>query len=381
MGPLGGLRVVELVGLGPGPFAGMLLADMGAQVLRVDRVDAARAVDTSRTAINPMNRSKTSIALDLKRPAGVHALLRLVDQADALIDVFRPGVAERLGFGPDVCLARNPRLIYGRLTGWGQDGPYASAAGHDINYIALAGALEPLGRAGQPPTPPINVLGDFAGGGMLLAFGIACAAYEARISGLGQVVDAAMVDGAALMMAPFYPSRAVGAWGPRGTNHLDTGAPFYDVYECADGGFVSVGAIEPQFHAELMDRLGIDAADDLRTAQWDRERWPDHKRRLAELFRTRTRDDWCERLQYSDACFAPVLTPVEAPSHPHARARAAFRFIGDVPHPAPAPRFSRTSPADPRTPTHTGAETDAGLAAWGFSAGEIARLRKEEAIP
>jgi len=381
LGPLSGLRVVELVGLGPGAFAGMLLADMGAEVLRVDRVEAARAADTTRPSVNPMNRGKTSIALDLKHPAGVDALLRLVGQADAFIEVFRPGVAERLGIGPGVCLARNPRLVYGRLTGWGQDGPYASAAGHDINYIALAGALEPLGRAGQPPTPPINVLGDFAGGGMLLALGIACAVYEALRSGQGQVVDAAMVDGAALMMAPFFPSRAIGAWGPRGTNHLDTGAPFYEVYECADGAFVSVGAIEPQFYAELMDRLGIPDDDELRTAQWERDRWADQKRRLADLFRGRSRDEWCRALEYSDSCFAPVLTPLEAPEHPHAKARGSFCFIDGIPQPAPAPRFSRTPLREPGRPTHTGAETDAGLGAWGFSTTEISDLRKEGVLP
>jgi alpha-methylacyl-CoA racemase len=375
------LRVIELVGLGPGPFAGMLLADMGAEVLRVDRVDAARAVDPTRPSVNPMNRSKTSIALDLKHPAGVDALLRLVDQAGAFIEVFRPGVAERLGIGPDVCLARNPKLVYGRLTGWGQDGPYASAAGHDINYIALAGALEPLGRAGQPPTPPINVLGDFAGGGMLLAFGIACAVYEVLQSGQGQVVDAAMVDGAALMMAPFFASRAIGAWGPRGTNHLDTGAPFYEVYECADGAFVSVGAIEPQFHRDLMDHLGIPADDEMRTEQWHRGRWPEHKQRMAELFRGRSRAEWCREFEYTDSCFAPVLTPLEAPEHPHAKARSSFCFVDGVPQPAPAPRFSRTQPEEPRRPTHTGAETDAGLAAWGFTATEISDLREEGIVP
>ena len=381
MGPLSGLRVIELVGLGPGPFAGMLLADMGAEVLRVDRVDAARAVDPTRPSVNPMNRSKTSIALDLKHAAGVDALLRLVDRAGAFIEVFRPGVAERLGIGPDVCLTRNPKLVYGRLTGWGQHGPYASAAGHDINYIALAGALEPLGRAGQPPTPPINVLGDFAGGGMLLAFGIACAVYEALHSGQGQIVDAAMVDGAALMMAPFFASRAIGAWGPRGTNHLDTGAPFYEVYQCADGAFVSVGAIEPQFYRELMDRLGIPADDELRSEQWDRGRWPEHKQRMAELFRGRSRAEWCRQLEYSDSCFAPVLTPLEAPEHPHAKARRSFCVVDGVPQPAPAPRFSRTGPEEPRRPTHTGSETEAGLAAWGFTATEISDLRKEGIVP
>ena len=377
MGPLKGVKVIELVGLGPGPFAGMLLADMGAEVLRVDRVDAALAVDTSRPATNPMNRGKSSIALDLKQPAGVEALLRLVERADAFFEVFRPGVAERLGIGPSDCLARNSALIYGRLTGWGQEGPYATAAGHDIDYIALAGALEPLGRAGQPPTPPINVLGDFAGGGMLLAFGIACALFEraASPSGNGQVVDAAMVDGAALMLTPFYSARAIGAWGERGTNHLDTGAPFYEVYGTADGQWVAIGAIEPQFYAELLRRLGLQD-DPLMADQWERDRWPQQKLALAAVFAQRTRDEWCAILEHTDACFAPVLSPLEAPLHPHGVARRAFVSIGGIPQPAPAPRFSRTPAEVSGPPTHTGADTDAALAAWGFSATEVADLRQ-----
>jgi alpha-methylacyl-CoA racemase len=300
-----------------------------------------------------------------------------VDQAGAFIEVFRPGVAERLGIGPDVCLARNPKLVYGRLTGWGQDGPYASAAGHDINYIALAGALEPLGRAGQPPTPPINVLGDFAGGGMLLAFGIACAVYEVLQSGQGQVVDAAMVDGAALMMAPFFASRAIGAWGPRGTNHLDTGAPFYEVYETADGKFVAVGTVEPKFYAELMARLGLEAELDV---QYDKTRWPDEKKKLAEVFRTKPRDEWCALLEGTDACFAPVLTPLEAPDHPHNRARGTFVELAGVPQPAPAPRFSRSAAPTPAPAMHPGGDTDAVLAGWGFDSDEVTRLRNLGAV-
>ena len=378
-GPLAGLKVIELVGLGPGPFAGMLLADMGADVLRVDRVEAARAVDRSQPASSAMNRGKWSLAVDLKHPKGVATLLRLVEGADALFEVFRPGVAERLGFGPDICLARNPRLIYGRLTGWGQDGPYAHAAGHDIDYLALAGALEPLGRAGQPPTPPINVLADFAGGGMLLAFGVACAAFERFTSGKGQVVDAAMVDGAALMLTPFYAARASGFWGPRGTNFLDTGAPFYEAYETSDGGWIAVGAIEPQFYAELRSRLGL--ADDRELdAQWDKEQWPAQKARLAAVFRTKTRDEWCELLEHTDACFAPALGPTEAPDHPHNRARHTFLRIDDVPQPAPAPRFSRTPATVARPPTHSGDDDDEALAAWGFTAAEIDELRAADAI-
>ena len=376
-GPLEGLRAVEIVGLGPGPFCGMLLADMGAAVLRVDRVDAARTVDHSKPATSAMDRGKQAVAIDLKQPDGVEALLRLMEQADAFFEVFRPGVAERLGIGPDVALTRNPRLVYGRLTGWGQDGPYAQAAGHDIDYIALAGALEPLGRAGEKPTPPINVLGDFAGGGMLLAFGIACALVERGRTGAGQVVDAAMVDGAALMLTPFYGARASGFWGERGTNHLDTGAPFYEVYETADGKFVAVGTVEPKFYAELMARLGVEAELD---AQYDKTRWPDEKKKLAEVFRTRTRDEWCALLEGTDACFAPVLTPVEAPDHPHNRARGTFVELAGVPQPAPAPRFSRSAAPTPAPATHPGGDTDAVLAGWGFDVDEVARLRDLGAV-
>jgi alpha-methylacyl-CoA racemase len=377
-GPLTGLRVAEMVGLGPGPFCGMLLADMGAEVLRVDRIDAADALDRSQPATSAMDRGKQAVAIDLKHPVGVEALLRIVEQADAFVDVWRPGVAERLGLGPDACLARNPRLVYGRLTGWGQAGPYAHAAGHDIDYIALAGALEQLGRAGEKPTPPINVLGDFAGGGMLLAFGIACAAFETARSGKGQVIDAAMVDGAALMLTPFYAARASGFWGERGTNFLDTGAPFYEVYETADGKFVAVGAVEPQFYAELMTRLGRDDAD--LAAQYDKDRWPDEKERMAAVFRTKTRDEWCALLERSDACFAPVLTPLEAPAHPHNRARGTFLELDGVPQPAPAPRFSRTAATVAGPPMHAGDDTETVLGRWGFDPAEVARLRDAGAV-
>jgi alpha-methylacyl-CoA racemase len=378
MGPLAGVKVVELVGLGPGPFAGMLLADMGADVLRIDRIEEAAVADRSKPATSAMNRGKRSMALDLKNADGVETLLRLIDSADAFFEVFRPGVAERLGFGPDVCLSRNPRLVYGRLTGWGQDGPYAQTVGHDIDYIALAGALEPLGRAHEPPTPPINVLGDFAGGGMLLAYGIACALVERSVSGRGQVVDAAMVDGAAIMLTPFYAARASGFWGHRGTNFLDTGAPFYEVYETADRQWVAVGAVEPHFYAELLRRIG---ADDIDVAQqYDKSTWHATKARLADVFSTRTRAQWCEVLEMTDACFAPVLSPIEAPMHPHAEARGAFLVINGAPQPAPAPRFSRTPATVAGPPTHVGADTDAALAEWGFTLDEIAALRATGAI-
>ncbi len=378
-GPLDGVRVVELVGLGPGWFCGMMLADLGASVVRVDRVAESRTVDRSRPATNAMHRGKRSVALDLKQPAGVEAFLRLCDDADAVIEVFRPGVAERLGIGPDDCLGRNPRLVYGRLTGWGQHGPLAQEAGHDLDYIAVAGALEPLGRAGQPPTPPINVLGDFAGGAMLLAFGIVSAVLAAARTGKGQVVDAAMVDGAALLLTPFFSARNSGFWGPRGTNHLDTGSHFYEVYECADGRWVAVGAIEPQFYAALLEGLGL-AGDEDPAEQMDPSLWPAKKERFAAIFRTRTRDEWCAAFAGKDACVAPVLAPEEAPAHPHAVSRNAFLTVDGVPQPAPAPRFSETPEGVAGPPHHPGDDTDAVLAAAGYTAEELAALRERGAI-
>jgi alpha-methylacyl-CoA racemase len=298
--------------------------------------------------------------------------LDLIEQADALIDVFRPGVTERLGFGPAECLARNQRLVYGRLTGWGQEGTLASAAGHDINYIAIAGALEPLGRAGEPPLPPINVLGDFAGGGMLLALGICAALVDAARSGRGQVVDAAMIDGAALVMAPFYAGRAKGTWGPRGTNYLDTGAPWYNVYETADNKWMSVGAIEPQFYAEFIARLGLDDDPDV-VAQWDRNHWPAARKRFEAAFKSKTRDEWAAIYDGTDACVAPILDPVEAPEHPHNKARSTFTNVGGVVQPRPAPRFDRTPLADPQ-PVRSAAETADALAAWGIDGARIDEL-------
>ena len=371
-GPLDGIRVVELLGLGPGPFCGMLLADLGADVLRIDRADVARSVDRSRPATNAMYRSKSAIGLDLKAPAGVDAFLRLADGADALFEVFRPGVVERLGIGPDVACARNPRLVYGRLTGYGQDGPLAHKAGHDIDYLAIAGALEPLGRAGGPPTPPINVLADFAGGGMLLAYGIVAALLAREQTGDGQVVDAAMVDGAALMLTPFYAARASGFWGPRGTNMLDTGAPWYDSYETADGGWLAVGAIEPEFYAQLLEGLGL--TDEQLPDQQDRDRWPELRERFASVIRTRTRDDWEAHFASYDACVAPALAPTEAPAHAHNRARGTFRDIRGVLQPAPAPRFSRTPLGEPAPPEHPGERTHDALTGWGFEAAEVTAL-------
>jgi alpha-methylacyl-CoA racemase len=373
IGPLAGIRIVEIVGLGPGPFCGMLLADLGAEVLRVDRADVARGVDRSVPATNAMHRSKRAIGIDLKDPVGVETFLRLTDAADAAFEVFRPGVVERLGIGPDTARARNPRLVYGRLTGYGQDGPLASKAGHDIDYLAIAGALEPLGRAGQPPTPPINVIADFAGGGMLLAYGILAALIARERTGDGQVVDAAMVDGAATMLTPFYAARASGFWGPRGTNMLDTGSPWYDSYETADGGWLAIGAIEPQFYAQLLDGLGLVNTD--LPDQHDVARWPELRERFAAVVRTRTRDEWEEHFATLDACVAPALSPLEAPNHPHNVARGTFLEIGGVPQPAPSPRFSGTPAGSPTPPEHPGESTEATLTAWGFTTDEIAGLR------
>jgi alpha-methylacyl-CoA racemase len=374
MGPLAGIRVVELAGIGPGPFAAMLLADLGAEVLRVDRPASSRPAWPTVLA-----RGRRSVVVDLKHPDGAGVVLDLVASAAALVEGFRPGVAERLGIGPDACLARNPRLVYGRVTGWGQEGPWRLAAGHDIDYVAVAGALHPIGQAGGPPVPPLNLVGDFGGGGMLLALGVVAALLEAGRSGRGQVVDAAMVDGAALLTAQFHELLAGGLWREeRGANLLDGGAPFYGVYETADGRHLAVGALEPQFFAELLRRLGLDAGD--LPDQLDRDGWPVLRERLAGLFRTRTRDQWCELLAGTDACVAPVLGLGEAPAHPHNRARGTFVEVGGVTQPAPAPRFSRTPPGPPSPPAPPGAHTDQALADWGVDPGELARLRAAGAI-
>jgi len=380
MGPLTGIKVIELAGIGPGPFCAMMLADMGADVIRVDRAQSVVGGDPDNPPADVLNRGRRSIGIDLKHPDGVEVLLGLVERADALIEGFRPGVCERLGFGPDVCLERNPTLVFGRMTGWGQEGPYSQMAGHDINYIALAGALEPIGRAGQPPLPPLNLVGDFGGGGMLLAFGIACALVEARSSGRGQVVDAAMVDGAAVLMTMFHAFRAMGLWEDRrGSNLLDTGAYFYEVYETADGKYISIGSLERQFYDTLLDKLGL-AGDDSLPRQHDRSQWPAMKERFAEIFKTRTRDEWCELLEGTDACFAPVLSMAEAPGHPHNRARGTFVERNGVVQPAPAPRFSRTPPEIQRPPAFPGQHTDEILTDWGVATERIAELRAAGAI-
>jgi alpha-methylacyl-CoA racemase len=374
-GPLQGVKIIELAGIGPAPFAGMMLADMGAEVLRVDRAQAVRS-GARPPVTDVLGRGKRSVGVDLKHPEGRETVLRLVAQADALIEGFRPGVTERLGVGPDECLARNPRLVYGRMTGWGQDGPYAAMAGHDINYIALSGTLAMIGRAGEKPVPPLNLIGDFGGGGMMLAYGVVCAILEATRSGRGQIIDAAMVDGAALLASMIHGLRAAGSWGERGTNLLDTGAWYYDVYETADGEYVSFGPIEPQFFQLMNQTIGLEDPPE----QNDQASWPDTRERMAALIKTRTRAAWTALLEGSDACFAPVLDPDEAVSHPHIRQRATFTEVGGVRQPAPAPRFSRTAPEITGPPAAPGQHTDAALADWGFGSEEVAKLRHAGAV-
>ena len=378
MGPLHGVKIIELVGIGPGPFAGTLLSDMGAEVVRIERAElVGRATRPSGFVFDA--RGRRDVGLDLKHPDGVETVLRLVERADALIEGFRPGVTERLGVGPDACLSRNPRLVYGRMTGWGQEGPLAHAAGHDLNYIALAGALAHFGRAGEPPTPPLNMVGDYGGGGMFLAFGVVCAVLEARTSGKGQVVDAAMVDGAAYLMGPIWGMRGMGLFSEeRGTNLLDTGSPFYDVYETADGQWVSIGSIEPQFFAQLLELTGVQH-DDL-PAQMDRAGWPVLRERLTAVFATKTRDEWSAQLHGTDVCFAPVLPMSEAVADPHIVARRTIVQHDGMDQPAPAPRFSRTEAVIQGPAPIPGQDTETVLADWGFTTAEIAALLASGAV-
>jgi alpha-methylacyl-CoA racemase len=380
MGPLAGVSVLEVASIGPGPFCGMLLGDMGADVIRVDRPgsDPLQAID-------PLRRNRRSIALDLKNPDGVQALLRLVNGADALIEGFRPGVAERLGIGPEVCLTRNPRLVYGRVTGWGQDGPLSNAPGHDLNYVALSGALHAFGPQGEPPVAPLNLLGDFGGGGMLLAFGLVCALLEARQSGRGQVVDAAMLDGVNAMMAMFHGFRAAGIFdGQPGTHFLSGAAHFYATYETRDGKYLSIAALEPGFYQDLIRRAGLDAArfagHGLGAYPIASPEWPWLKAELATVFRSRTRDEWTALLEGTDACFAPVLSVTEASQHPHNVARKAFISVNGVLQNAPAPRFSVTVPDEPTPPAVAGTHSRAVLAQAGFAAGEIDNLLASGAV-
>jgi alpha-methylacyl-CoA racemase len=358
-GPLRGIRVVELGGIGPGPFAGMMLADLGAEVVRIDRPGRGGL------RLAALERGRRSVVLDLRRPEGVAAALQLVERADVLIEGFRPGVTERLGLGPEECWQRNPKLVYGRMTGWGQDGPWAQTAGHDIGYVAVTGTLHAIGRAGGPPQVPLNIVGDFGGGAMYLVAGVLAALLEARTSGRGQVVDAAIVDGAASLMAATYGMLAAGAWrDERGRNLLDTGTPYYDVYETADGGHMAVGALEPRFYAEFVSLLGLDPDDADRD---DAAGWPALRERIAAAFKARTRDEWAAVFDGSDACVAPVLSMTEAPSHPQLAARGTFVDLDGARVPAPAPRFSRTPGAVQSAPGETGAHTRATLTEWGVS--------------
>lgn len=375
-GPLSGVRLIELAGLGPAPFAAMVLADLGAEVIRVDRADRVVGGHTSSTEKDLLNRGKRSVGVNLKSPGGVEVVLRLVERSDGLIEGFRPGVTERLGLGPSVCLDRNPGLVYGRMTGWGQDGPYSPMAGHDIDYIALSGALHAVGPADRP-VPPLNLVGDYGGGGMLLVVGVLAALTHARSTGEGQVVDAAMVDGSALLMAQHHGFAAEGWWDAtrRESNLLDGGAPFYTVYETADGKHMAVGALEPQFFAVLLERLGLNP-DDL-PAQSDRDGWPRIREVFSKVFLTRTRDEWTEHFADNDACVAPVLTMREAPSHRHNDDRGTFVVVDGVTQPGPAPRFSATRARIAGGPVAPGRDTDGILSDLGFSADEIVMLRAE----
>ena len=381
MGALSGLKIVEVAGIGPGPFTAMMLADMGADVIRVDRSAQVRGGDPALPPGDSLNRGRRSIGLDLKTPDGVETLLRLCEQADGLIEGFRPGVAERLGFGPDVVLARNPKLVFGRMTGWGQEGPYALTAGHDINYIALAGVLDTFRRDGGQPTPPINMVGDFGGGGMLLAYGMVCAILSAKLGGEGQVVDAAMVDGSATLMSMIWAFKGMGIWDSDapGTNLLDTGTHFYDTYECADGRWVSIGSIEPQFYAELLKYTGLEGED--LPSQMDKSQWGALKERLGAIFKTKTRDEWSEIMEGTDVCFAPVLSMDEATRHPHNVERGTFLTLNGIVQPAPAPRFSVTPGEVQRPPAHAGQHTDEILEDWlGLDSDSIAELRSTGAV-
>lgn len=372
MGPLAGVRVLEVAAIGPSPMTGMILADMGADVVRVERA----SVDTPMTRSDPSYRGKRSIALNLKAPEGVETFLRLVETADVVTEGFRPGVMERLGIGPEECRARNPRLVYGRMTGWGQDGPLAQSAGHDINYIALTGVLHAIGRTGEPPVPPLNLIGDMGGGGMLLALGVLAALYESKASGQGQVVDAAMTDGSALLMWMFHGFSAMGMHNAdhRGVNILDGGAHFYNCYETADGKYVSIGSIEPQFYARLIELAELDPEEFAQ--QLDHKRWPKLRTALADVFRQKTRDEWCELLEGSDVCFAPVLSLKEAPEHPHNVARGTYVEVDGLVQPAPAPRLDRTPSAIRHGNRSLGSDTDEVLLEAGFEDTEIEALRE-----
>lgn len=376
MGPLQGVKIIEVGGIGPGPLCAMMLSDMGADVIRIERKGHVARTEPK---YDVMMRNRRSVSIDLRKPEGVAAVLKIVEQVDALQEGFRPGVMEKLGLGPDVCLERNPRLVYGRMTGWGQEGPLAKVAGHDINYISLSGALHTFGRKGEKPIAPLNMVGDFGGGGMLLAFGIVCALFETQRSGKGQVIDAAMVDGSAALMAMIYGLRASGFWADeRGVNLLDSGAHFYDAYETSDGKYISIGSIEPQFYELLLQHTGI--ADPDFKNQLDQNKWPQFKEKLCEIFKTKSRDEWCDIMEGTDVCFAPVLSLDEAPEHPQNQERNTFIEVNGVRQPSPAPRFSRTPPEIKHPPPEPGEHTEAVLRDFGFSTKEIETLRRAEAI-
>lgn len=378
-GPLAGLRVVELAGLGPGPMCAMLLSDLGAEVLRIDRVATADLGAEYDYRYDLLNRGRRSVAVDLKDPEGIELIVRLTEQADVLIETFRPGVAERMGLGPDQCFEHNRRLIYARMTGWGREGPLAMAAGHDINYIALTGALHAIGERGGPPIPPLNLVGNVGGGALYLALGICAAIVERVSSGIGQVVDAAMVDGAASMMTAVYGLKAVGLHAAeRGANVVDGGAHFYGTYQTSDGRWVAVGASETRFHRKLLETLGLTEEDI--PDRFDASRWTEHRERIQKIIATKTRDEWCSLTEGSDACLAPVLSLDEAPDHPHMRARGTFVDVEGVMQPGPAPRFSRTPGAIQRGPSRPGADTESALLAWGVDQGEVERLIKQAVI-
>ena len=379
MGPLKGITIIEIAGIGPGPFAAMSLADMGADVIRVERPGGGLFAAQQDTRLDLLNRGKRCIGVDLKTPEGVDTVLRLVEEADALLEGNRPGVMERLGLGPEVCLERNPRLVYGRMTGWGQEGPLAGEVGHDLNYVALTGALHAMGRAGEKPAIPLNLVGDFGGGGLMLAYGMVCALLEAKSSGQGQVVDAAMIDGAATLMASTYAANQVGFWSDeRGTNVLDSGSHFYEVYETADGKYLTIASVEPQFYAALLAKLGdqVSGMDN----QWDMENWPAFKDQLAAVFKTRTREEWDAFFADADICYAPVLSMAEVRHHPHHQARGTFIDDGEIWQPAPAPRFSRTSGEVQRPPAEIGAHSREILKEFGFEAAQVDALIASGAV-
>ena len=377
MGPLNGIKLIEMVGIGPAPHCCMLLADMGAEIIRIDRPGGNKLGGKDKTAI--LNRGRQSVALDLKTSTGVETALRLIGQADGLVEGFRPGVMERLGLGPEICLKQNKKLVYGRMTGWGQDGPLANVAGHDINYIALAGALGSIGDQERGPVPPLNLVGDFGGGGMMLAFGMVCGLLETKSSGKGQIIDAAMLEGSALLMAGVLLSKNAGSWNePRGENWLDGGAPFYNTYECKDGEWICIGCIEPQFYALMREQLKL--KDKLWDKQWNRELWPSQKKVLTEIFRKKTREEWDNLLGNLDVCFAPILNLDEIMDHPHNKARKVFLAPEGNIQPAPAPRFSRTPGKIQRPPAKPGENNSEVLERWGFKANEIEKLRGEKII-